>query len=38
MIKSEENKLLSFDTDIEHTGSTCTDEKIRIVLNLNYFL
>jgi hypothetical protein len=38
MIKSKENKLLTFDTDMEHTGSTCTDENIRVVINLNYFL
>ena len=38
MIKSKENRLLSFNTDMEHTGSTCTDENIRVVINLNYFL
>jgi membrane peptidoglycan carboxypeptidase len=38
MIKSKENRLLSFNTDMEHTGSTCTDENVRIVINLNYFL
>jgi hypothetical protein len=38
MIKSKENKLLTFDTEIKHTGSTCTDENIRAVINLNYFL
>lgn len=35
--KSEENKLIYFDSNLEHTGSTCTDEDFRIVLNLNYF-
>jgi len=35
--KSEENKLVYFDSNLEHTGSTCTDEEYRIVLNLNYF-
>ena len=35
-IKSEENKFVEFDSDLLHTGSTCTDEKKRIVLNLNY--
>jgi hypothetical protein len=35
--KSEENKLVYFDSKLEHTGSTCTDEDFRIVLNLNYF-
>ena len=38
MIKSKENRLLSFNTDMEHTGSTCTNDNIRVVINLNYFL
>jgi len=35
-IKSEENKFVEFDTKIEHTSSSCTDEKNRIVINFNY--
>lgn len=35
--KSKENKLIYFDSKLEHAGSTCTDEDFRIVLNLNYF-
>tara|TARA_R100001132_G_C3199411_1_gene47541 strand:+ start:38 stop:535 length:498 start_codon:yes stop_codon:yes gene_type:complete len=35
-IKSEENKLIEFNTKIKHTGSSCTDKKRRVVLNLNY--
>ena len=35
-IKSEENKFIEFDSDLLHTGSTCTDEQRRVVLNLNY--
>lgn len=31
--KSEENKLIIFDTDQKHTGTTCTDELFRIVIN-----
>jgi hypothetical protein len=34
---SEENKLITFDSDRLHTGSSCTTEKCRIVLNLNYY-
>jgi len=36
IIPSEENKLFSFDSNTKHTGSTCTDENVRIVLNINY--
>ena len=35
-IKSEENKFIEFDSDLLHTGSTCTDEQRRVVLNFNY--
>ena len=35
-IHSVENRLVTFDSHIHHTGSTCTDEKARIVLNINY--
>jgi len=35
-IKSEENKYIEFDSKKMHTGTTCTDEKNRIVLNINY--
>ena len=35
-IKSEENKYIEFDSEKMHTGTTCTDEKSRIVLNINY--
>jgi hypothetical protein len=36
IITSEENKLVTFDSNTKHTGSTCTDENVRIVLNINY--
>lgn len=36
-VKSEENKLIEFNVDNEHTGSSCTDEKIRVVINFNYY-
>ena len=35
-IKSEENKYVEFDSALEHTGSSCTDKKRRIVINFNY--
>ncbi len=35
-IKSEENKFVEFDSISKHTGSSCTDEKRRVVINFNY--
>ena len=34
---SEENKLVVFKATDMHTGSSCTDENYRIVINFNYF-
>ena len=35
-IKSEENKYVEFNSELLHRGTSCTDEKIRIVINFNY--
>lgn len=35
-IDSVENRFVSFDSDMEHRGSTCTDSKVRAVINFNY--
>ena len=35
-IKSIENRLVSFPASVFHTGTNCTDEKYRAVINLNY--
>ena len=35
-IESVANRLLSFPSNMKHTGTSCTDEKIRIVINFNY--
>ncbi len=35
-IVSEENKYIEFNSKLEHTGTSCTDEKRRIVINFNY--
>ena len=34
--KSEANKFVEFNSTEMHTGSTCTDENIRIIINFNY--
>jgi len=36
-VKSVANRLVLFDSDIKHTGTTCTDQKARCVINFNYF-
>jgi len=36
VVKSEANKYVEFKGDESHTGSTCTDENVRIVINFNY--
>lgn len=37
-INSEENKVCIFSTDTKHSGSSCTDENVRIVINFNYII
>ena len=37
IIESVENRVIVFDSRLKHTGSTCTDEKTRVVINFNYF-
>lgn len=36
-IESVANRLVTFPANIKHRGTSCTDEKTRIVLNLNYY-
>ncbi len=36
-IESIENRLVIFNNNLYHSGSTCTDKKVRIVININYF-
>ena len=36
-VGSVENRLVIFNSQLEHTGTTCTDQKIRSVINFNYF-
>ena len=33
---SQENRLVTFDHNMKHAGTTCTDQQSRILLNLNY--
>jgi len=36
IIDSKENRLIVFDSHLKHVGFTCTDEKARVVININY--
>ena len=36
VVKSEANKYIEFKGEESHTGSTCTDENIMVVINFNY--
>lgn len=36
-VNSKENRLVTFPTTTPHTGTTCTDQQNRIVVNFNYF-
>ena len=35
-VKSVANRMVIFDPHIQHAGYTCTDEKMRVVVNFNY--
>jgi len=37
IVESVENRVLIFNSKLFHTGTTCTNKKRRIVVNLNYF-
>ena len=36
-VESVANRLVSFPTNMKHCGTSCTDEKTRVVINFNYF-
>ena len=36
-IPSEQNSIAIFNSQLKHCGITCSDEQIRIVININYF-
>ena len=37
-VSSKENRLIIFDSNLEHTGTNTTNKKFRAVLNLNYVI
>ena len=36
-VESVENRIVLFDGSKPHNSSTCTDQKVRVVLSINYF-
>ena len=36
-VESVANRFISFPANLKHTGTSCTDEKTRVVINFNYF-
>ena len=36
-VESVANRIVTFPSNMEHSGTTCTDEKRRLVINFNYF-
>ena len=35
-VESVANKIVIFDSKLKHRGTTCTNQKTRVVINLNY--
>ena len=35
-VESISNRMVIFDSELEHTGVTCTDENRRVMINFNY--
>ena len=36
-VESVANRMVIFPSNLEHTGTSCTDENTRVVINFNYF-
>ena len=36
-VESIANRMVTFPTNMKHTGTSCTDERTRVVINFNYF-
>ena len=37
IVESVANRMVTFPADLKHRGTSCTDEKTRVVINFNYF-
>ena len=36
-VESVANRMITFPSNMKHKGTSCTDEKIRVVINFNYY-
>ena len=36
-MNSVANRMITFPSNMKHTGTSCTDERTRVVINFNYF-
>ena len=36
IVESKENRMVVFPTEMKHRGTSCTDKKVRVVINFNY--
>ena len=36
-VESVANRMVTFPSNLKHRGTSCTDEKIRVIINFNYF-
>ena len=36
-VESVANRMLTFPANMKHTGTTCTNQQIRVLINFNYF-
>ncbi len=36
-VYSKENRIVIFDNNLKHTGTTCTDTNRRVVMNINFY-
>ena len=36
-VESVANRMVTFPSNMKHTGTSCTNEKVRVVINFNYF-
>tara|TARA_R100001377_G_C3120280_1_gene85678 strand:+ start:65 stop:571 length:507 start_codon:yes stop_codon:yes gene_type:complete len=37
IVESVANRVVTFPANMKHTGTSCTDEKTRVIINFNYF-
>jgi len=36
-VESVANRMITFPSNMKHKGTSCTDEKVRVVINFNYY-